>query len=122
MGDAKALARHAVEEIAFDGVVGRKGNRMHQAVEAVPALCQLREYRLDLGILGNVTGVDGGRPELVGVLRHALLEAFVLVGEGEFGAFAVAGLGNAVGDRPVGDQAGDQDAFASEKSHRVFLG
>ena len=50
-------------------------------------------------------------------LADALLEALPLVAEGELGAFATAGLGDAVGDRPVRKDPGDQEAFAGEKSH-----
>src|SRR5262249_17436023 len=41
----------------------------------------------------------------------------VLVGERELGALAVRGLGDAVGDRAVGEQAGDENALAGEKTH-----
>jgi hypothetical protein len=45
------------------------------------------------------------------------LEAFVLVGEGEFGTFPVHGFGDPVGDRAVGQQSGDENALAGEKAH-----
>jgi hypothetical protein len=31
----------------------------------------------------------------------------------------MAGLGNAIGDRAVGEEAGDEDFFAGEKAHFV---
>ena len=67
--------------------------------------------------LGDVAVEDQRRAELGGELGDALLEALALVAEGELGAFAAAGLGDAVGDRAVREDAGDEEALAGEKSH-----
>ena len=55
--------------------------------------------------------------ELGGHLADTLFEAFVLVSEGELGAFAMHGLCNAVGNRAVAEQSGNQNAFSCEKAH-----
>ena len=73
--------------------------------------------RVDLGVVGDVAVEDERRAEFGGELGDALLEALALVAEREFGAFAAAGPGDAVGDRAVGEHAGDQEALAGEKSH-----
>ncbi|NJK43357.1 MAG: hypothetical protein HC933_03055 [Pleurocapsa sp. SU_196_0] len=96
---------------ADDGLARRKGDRMHKAVELRPMLAKLRKQSLDLGVLGNVAvkgqyGAEFGRR-----FGHALLEALALVAERQLGAFAVAGAGNAIGQRAVVQNAGDQQAF-----------
>src|SRR5260221_456147 len=49
----------------------------------------------------------------------ALAHAFALVGKGEHGAFAGARLGDAVGDRAVGEHSRDEDAPALQEAHFV---
>jgi hypothetical protein len=44
---------------------------MHQAFEAVPVLGEFGEQRVDLGVLGNVAGIDQGAVELRGELGDA---------------------------------------------------
>jgi hypothetical protein len=39
------------------------------------------------------------------------------IGESQFRAFAMTGLGDAVGDRAIGQQSGDQNFLAGEKAH-----
>ena len=86
-----------------------------------PGLAERGEHRLDLGVVGDVAVEDQRRAELGGELGDPLLEALALVAEGELGAFAAAGPGDAVGDRPVREDAGDEEALAGEKSHGKAL-
>jgi len=72
---------------------------------------------VDLCVVGDVAGENQRAVELGRELGEALLEALVLIGEGELGALAVAGLGNAVGDRMLGQKARDQNALVCKKSH-----
>ena len=60
-------------------------------------------------------------PNSAAVFGDALLEALALVAEGEFGAFAVAGACDAIGDRAVVQYARDEQAFAGEESHAVSV-
>ncbi len=120
MRDAERLARQAVEKIARDRLARRKGDRVHQAVERTPFPAQLGEERSDLGVAGDVAGKRKTAAELARHLGDAVLEALVLVGERELGALAPGGLGDAVGDRAIGEQAGDQDALAGEKTHLCY--
>jgi hypothetical protein len=85
---------------------------VHQAVEAVPAAAQGSDRAIDLRVLADVAGQDDVGAELAGELADAVAEALADVGEGELRALAVAGLRDAVGDRAVRQQAGDQDALA----------
>ena len=50
---------------------------------------------------------------------YAFLFEGKIVGLDELGALAPRRLGDAVGDRTIGEQAGDQDALAREKTHLV---
>ena len=56
---------------------------------------------LDLGVVGDVAVEHQLGAELGGEFGDALLEALALVAEGQLGAFAAAGAGDAVGDRAV---------------------
>src|SRR5690606_6067507 len=49
--------------------------------------------------------------------RDAVLETFTHVAEGQLGTLLVAGLGNAVGNGSVGQNAGDQQFLAGKKTH-----
>ena len=120
MRDAERLARQAVEKITCDRLARREGDRVHHAVERTPFLAQLREKRFDLGVARDVAGKRKAAAELARHAGDAILEALVLVRERELGALAPRGLGDAVGDRAVGEQAGDQDALAGEKAHLRF--
>ena len=82
-----------------------------------PGLRQVGEELVDLRVVADVAIEDELRVEVGGEFGDAVLEALAHVAEGEFGAFAVAGPGDAVGDRAVVKHAGDQQAFAGEKSH-----
>jgi hypothetical protein len=115
--DAEALARQAVEEVAGDGLARREADGVHEAVELRPGLAQVGEQAVDLRVVGHVAVEDQRRAELGGELGDAVLEALALVAEGQFGALAVAGAGDAVGDGAVGQHAGDQQALAGEKAH-----
>src|SRR6266705_1100492 len=117
--DAERLARQAVEKITRDRFARRKGDRVHQAVERVPAPGKLGKERGDLGVVRDVAGKRKTAAELARHLGDAVLEALVLVGERELRALAPGGLGDAIGDRTVGEQARDQDALAREKTHLV---
>ena len=52
-----------------------------------------------------------------GEFGDAVLETFANVGEGQFGAFAFAGLGDAVGDGTVRQQTSDEDFFTLQERH-----
>uniref|UniRef100_A0A182MQ53 Uncharacterized protein n=1 Tax=Anopheles culicifacies TaxID=139723 RepID=A0A182MQ53_9DIPT len=117
VGDAEAFARQAVQEVAGDGFARSETDRVHQAVQAVPALGQVGEGGFDLAVFGDVAGQHDVAAEFGGEFGHAVLEAVTDVGEGQFGALLVAGARDAVGDGAVGKHPGDQDAFAGEKAH-----
>ncbi|MDT4856999.1 hypothetical protein FQZ97_914070 [compost metagenome] len=117
MCNAEALARQTVEEIAGDGFARRKADAVHEAVKLGPCPCQIGEHPVDLRVLAHVAienqpGVKFGRE-----LGDAVLETFTHVAECELGTLRVAGFGNPVSDRAVGQHTGDQQFLASEKTH-----
>ena len=120
MGDAEGVARDAVQEIALDGFGRRVGNGVNEAVEAIPALAEFDEYIVDLLVAADIEGDGDVAAKLGSELLDAVFEALGLVGEGEFRAFTVAGLGDAIGDGVLGQQTGDQDFLAGEKAHLMF--
>jgi len=122
VGDAKAFARQAVEELAGDRLARREADRVHEAVEAFgPRGPDALEQGGDLLVAADVAVEDQLRVEFGGEFGDALLEALALVAEGEFGAFAMAGSRHAVGDRAVVEYARNEQAFAGEESHAVSV-
>ncbi|MNT02983.1 hypothetical protein D3C72_1374990 [compost metagenome] len=115
--DAEAVARQAVEEVAGDRLARRKTDGVHQAVQLIPVARQVAEDGADLFIAGHVAVEYQLAAELRRKLRDALLEAYTHIREGEDGAFAVASLGDAIGDGTVRQQARDEDFFALQESH-----
>jgi len=93
---------------------------MDETVEAVPALAEFDEDIVDLLVAGDVERNGDVAVEFGSEFLDAVFEAFVLVGERQLGAFAVAGLGNAVGNGMLGQQPGDQNLLVGEKAH-VFV-
>ena len=120
MGDAERFSRNAFEEVAFDRLGRRVGNRMHQSIEAVPMRCEIGKQLVDLSVLGDVALEDKRAVEFRGELVDTIEEAFVLIGKGECRAFTMASLGDAVCNRVFRKNAGDKNALACEKSHRLI--
>ena len=77
---------------------------MHEAVETVPVLAELGEQRVDLLVAADVAGKHQAGAEFRGEFGDAVLDALALVGEGQFGAFALACRSDAIGDGTVADQ------------------
>ncbi len=117
--NAKSLARQPIDEVAGDRFARREADRVHQSVERRPALLQGIEGGSDLGIVRHVHVEHEIGAELRRDLGDPLLEAVAHVGESEFGAFTLAGVRDAVGDRAVGKHTGDQQSLAGQEAHVV---
>ena len=59
------------------------------------------------------------RADLLGERLDALLQRIALIGEGQFGAMASAGLGDAPGERAVVGDPHDQAAFTAHEARDV---
>ena len=91
---------------------------MDEDVEALrPALAELLEARCDLRIVGDVERQDDIAAQFGGRFLYPRKQLLVLVGEGQFGAFAVHGFGDAAGDRTLAGDSGDQCALALQETH-----
>ena len=86
MGDAKAFARQAVQEVAGNGFARGEADGMDQAVQAIPVLAEFGEGAFDLAVFGHVAGQHDVAAEIGGEFAHAVLEAVADVSEGQFGA------------------------------------
>ena len=95
---------------------------MHKPVQTAPTFLQFTHHVGDLIIFGDVHFKADVAAEFFGKFNNTVVEAFADVGKGELGSFAVAGAGNAVGDRTVRQHARDQKFLALQKSHDLFLG
>src|SRR6185369_5847554 len=114
--DAEALAGDRFVEVAGERLARSERDRMHHAVEAIPALPQRGEDRVDLRVVGDVAGQQDVAREFGEQLRDALAHGLALVGKGEFRAFAMHRARNAVGDRTGAEQPRDEDLLSGEES------
>jgi hypothetical protein len=62
MRDPERFARQPVEEIPRDRLPRGVCDRVHQAVESVPALAEAREEPVDLSVGRHVAGKDDVAP------------------------------------------------------------
>jgi len=112
-----AKAAQAVEKVAGNGFARCKADGVHKAVKLRPVHRQVLEHLVDLLVAADVAVKDQFGVEVRGKLGDAVLEALANIAEGQLGTLCVAGLGNAVGNRAVGQHARDQQFFAREKTH-----
>ena len=117
MRNAEGLARDPFEEIAVDCFARGIGDRVHQAVHAVPDSAEFGEQPGDFVVARDVAGKHQPAAEIGGHVGDTVLEAVVLVGKREFGALAMTGSGDAIGDRTVAEQAGNENALSRQKTH-----
>ena len=117
MRDLEGFARQAFEKIAGDRFARREADRVHQTVQVIPGFAEIGEQRIDLLVAADVAVEHQLAVEFFREIGDAVLEALADIGECQFGAFALAGLGDAIGDGAVGQQAGDQDFFALQECH-----
>lgn len=120
--DAESVPTQRVEELARERLARREGDRMHQAVESIPALRELREHRVDLGIFRHVAREHQIRAEFLRQLHHPVSHALALIGECQVGTFPARGLRHAVCDRAAADESGNENFPAGEKSHGGSVG
>ena len=59
----------------------------------------------DLTVFGDITGQHDAATEIGRKFFDSCFKTFANVGEGKFGALLVAGFGNAIGNRPIRDDA-----------------
>ena len=117
MSDAESLAARVRGEAALDGFARGEGDRVDDDVELPPFALEQVESGVDLLVDGDVQRHRQFRAEGLGERLDALLHLVVGVGEGELGAFAMHGLGDAPGDRTICRHAHDEGALAGKKSH-----
>ena len=79
MGNPEGFAGNAVEKIALDGFGRRESNRMHQAIQTIPAFTQFGKQIVDLFVAGDIEREDQCAVEFGSELVDAVDEAFVLV-------------------------------------------
>ena len=78
---------------------------------------QVAEHGGDLFVAADIAVEYQFAAKLRRELGDALAKAFAHIGKSQGGAFAAAGLGDAVGDGPVRQQAGNEDVLALQESH-----
>ncbi len=117
MGDSEALARNAVEKIALDRFVGREGDRVDDTLDSLPPLANLLEAVGNLRIVGDIDLIHHIAAKFGSEFLQTFLKSFALIGEGELRPLAMTGLGDAIGNRTVGQKTGDKNTLAGKKAH-----
>ena len=101
MGDLETFARETFQEVAGNRIGRRIADRVHQAVELIPGLAEVGEEGVDLFIAADVAIENQLGVEFFRELGDAVLETLADIGERQFRAFALARLGDAVGDGTI---------------------
>jgi hypothetical protein len=94
---------------------------MNEAVKTTPLFLDSLHSTFDMFILRDIERQNEVAAEFLSKLADAVPSVIASIREGEFSTFAVADLRNAVRDGTVGQNSGDENFFAVEKSHGVFL-
>ena len=89
----------------------------YKAIKLRPSLCQILKESRNLLITTNIAVKNELSIEFFRKIDNAVFKALTHVGKGQFGAFAVAGAGDAVGDGTVVEHARDQEALAGKETH-----
>src|SRR5690606_1859783 len=95
----------------------REANAVHEAVELGPGLRKIGEQLLDLRVVTHIAIEDELGIEVGREFGDAVFETLTHVAERKLGTLLMAGPGDAIGDRAVGQNARDQQFLASEKTH-----
>ena len=86
---------------------------MNQTIQSFPLFTERDKQGVDFCIAADIAGKDQLAFKFISKFGDAINKAFILEGEGQAGAFTMAGLGDAVSNRMFGQQTGDQNALAS---------
>ena len=108
-----------VDVLAFELVLVRIGNGVHQEVQFAPTLFDRPEDAVDALVVGDVARHHRVRANRLRQGPHALSQRFSLKGEAEFGALGMGGAGDAPGDGPVIGDTHDESALAGHKAFAI---
>src|SRR4030095_4535802 len=99
---------------ARQGLARRERQRMHEEVQVTDLLAKAVHQRGDLLVAGDVALEQEGIAERRRQLAQVVPEPLALVGQGEPGALAIRGGGDAPRDRPLARHAHDEAGLALE--------
>ena len=117
MSREKTFAGSDIDEIAVEFARRSKGQAMHQSIETVPGLRQIRKQTRNFRITGYIAGKQQIRTGGLGYLPDAFAQPLVLIGKRQFGAFPVHRAGDARGDGQLAGYTQNENSFSFEKSH-----
>ncbi len=119
MRDAEVFARDVIQITADQSLLWHVGDGMHDAIQSIPVLAEALEQGGNFFVAADIAGEQqcGIAGEFVDQTQYAVLHLLALICEGQFSALAVAAFGDAVGNRTVAEQTGDENLLASEKAH-----
>lgn len=120
-GGEERFTGEAFQEVTGDRFAGSVADRMNEAVKTTPLFLDSLHSTFDMFILRDIERQNEVAAEFLSKLADAVPSVIASIREGEFSTFAVADLRNAVRDGMVGQNSGDENFFAVEKSHSVFL-
>ena len=122
MRNFEAFTAQAIQKVTGNRLARGKADAVHKTVKVGPVGAEVGEQLVDLGVIAHVAVKDQFGVKVSGKLGDSFFKTFADIAESQLCALGVAGFGNAVGNRAVGQHARDQQFFACEKSHGfVFL-
>jgi hypothetical protein len=94
---------------------------VYQAIELAPRFSKVGKDSVNLFITADIAVKYQVTAEITGKFSDSVLKSFADIGKGEFGAFAMAGLRDAVSDRAIREYARNQYFFTLQECHVKLL-
>ena len=116
MGDLEAFSRQTVQKITGYRFARGIADGVHKTIELGPGGRQVGEEFFDLLVAAHIAIKNQFAVKIGSEFGDAVLETLTHIAESQLGTLRVAGLGNAISDRAVGQHACDQQLFARQKS------
>ena len=110
------MARRGIDIAAVELFLVGEGDGVDDEIDLAPQLGDFGKDGVERRCVGDVAMADDMGAEFLRQRLDALLEGFALIGQRDFRALVGAGLGNAIGDRPVVCDAHDKAALAGHKA------
>jgi len=89
---------------------------VHETIELGPVARQVGEQLFNLLVAAHIAIEHQIGAKVCCKFGDPVLETLAHIAEGQLGALCMASLGDAVGNRAVGQHAGDQQFFACEET------
>ena len=117
MRNFEAFTAETFNEVACNGFARGIANAVNKTIELGPVNREVGKKFSNLGIVAHITIKDQFRIEIGSKLRNSVFESFADITESQLGALCMTCLGNAIGNRSIGQDTRNKDFFAGKEAH-----